>query len=62
MGSLSLKLVEIIEGDRITARMIGSQNEEVTFTQPHYPHDVGQKVQVKVRKVDKNGRITAVAP
>jgi CRISPR-associated protein (TIGR03986 family) len=50
------------DGDRITVRIIGAQSEEVTFTKPYYPNRVGQKVKLKVQKLDDKGRIIAVTP
>ena len=50
------------DGDRITVRIIGAQGEEVTFTKPYYPNKVGQKVKLKVQKIDENGRIISVRP
>ena len=51
------------DGRTVVVRLIDSQNEEVRFQQPAYPKRPGDRVKVKVQRVDNNtGRVTRVIP
>ena len=51
------------DGMTVVVRLIDNQNEEVRFQQPAYPHKPGDRVKVKVQRVDQNtGKVTRVIP
>ena len=51
------------DGMTVVVRLIDNQNEEVRFQQPAYPHKPGDRVKMKVQRVDQNtGRVTRVIP
>lgn len=51
------------DGMTVVVRLIDNQNEEVRFQQPAYPHKPGDRVKMKVQRVDQNtGKVTRVIP
>jgi len=50
------------EGGKVTVRLLGGLNQEVTFEHAYYPHPPGKKVKVKVMAVTPAGKITKVVP
>lgn len=56
--------VEIVANDNthVTVKVLDGQGEEVRFRQSYYPGQPGEKVRMRVRAVNAQGRITQVAP
>lgn len=50
------------DGRKVVVRLLENQNEEVTLQQPSYPKRTGEKVKVRVVKVDAIGRVTQIRP
>lgn len=51
------------DGKNVAVRLIDNQNEEIRFEQLAYPKKPGDRVKVKVQRVDNNtGRVTRVIP
>ena len=51
------------DGRNVVVRLIDNQNEELRFPQPAYPRKPGDRIKVRVQRVDNNtGRVTRVIP
>lgn len=50
------------DGRTVVVRLLENQNEEVSFQQPAYRFQTGDRVKVKVQRVDNSGRVTRVVP
>jgi len=50
------------DGRRVTVRLLGGLDQEVTFEAVYYPHRPGARVRVKVMAVTAEGRVTRVSP
>ncbi len=51
------------DGNNVRVRLIDNQNEELQMQRPAYPGKPGDRVKVKVQRVDNNtGRVTRVIP
>lgn len=50
------------DGRRVTVRLLGGFDQEVTFERAYYPHPPGKKVKIKVMSVTAKGRVTKIAP
>ncbi len=50
------------DGRKVTVRLLGGLNQEVTFEHAYYPHPPGKKVKVKVMAVTSAGKVTKVVP
>lgn len=50
------------DGRKVTVRLLGELNQEVTFESAYYPHPPGKKVKVKVMAVTAEGKVTKVSP
>jgi len=50
------------EGGKVTVRLLGGLDQEVTFQQAYYPHGPGARVKVKVMAVTADGKVTKVSP
>jgi ribosomal protein S1 len=50
------------DGKRVTIRLLGGFNQELTFEHAYYPHAAGKRVKVKVTAVSSDGNVTKVSP
>jgi len=50
------------DGGKVTVRLLGGLNQEVTFEHAYYPHPPGKKVKVRVMAVTREGKVTKVIP
>ncbi|GBC81420.1 hypothetical protein HRbin10_00532 [bacterium HR10] len=50
------------DGRKVTVRLLGGLDQEVTFEHPYYPHPPGKRVKVKVMAVTAEGKVTRVSP
>lgn len=51
------------DGRTVVVRLIDNQDEELRFQQPAYPRKPGDRIKVRVQRVDNNtGRVTRVIP
>ncbi|HXF06615.1 MAG TPA: type III-B CRISPR module RAMP protein Cmr6 [Blastocatellia bacterium] len=50
------------DGRRVTVRLLGGLDQEVTFETAYYPHPPGKRVKVKVMAVTADEKVTKVSP
>jgi len=50
------------DGRKVTVRLLGGLDQDVTFEHPYYPHPPGKRVKVKVMAVTAEGKVTKVSP
>ena len=50
------------DGRRVTIRLVGGLNQEITFENAYYPHQQGRRVKVKVISVTAEGKVRRVTP
>ncbi len=50
------------DGRRVTVRLLGGLDQDVTFEAAYYPHPPGKRVKVKVMAVTAEGKVTKVSP